>query len=133
MEENNVNIDIKKSGESTPAFGLMGTMLPIILIVVFFVILAKIIQTGGSQALSFGKSKAKMMLDSKVKVTFKDVAGIDEEKQEMIEIVNFLKNPEKFYEMGARIPTGVLPAAQSVNYTKSVSQPKGGALWISIS
>ncbi len=108
LEENNVNIDIKKSGESTPALGLMGTMLPFLLIVVFFVILAKIIQTGGSQALSFGKSKAKMMLDSKVKITFKDVAGIDEERQELEEIVDFLKNGEKYLKLGAKIPKGVL-------------------------
>ena len=108
LEENNVNVEIKKAGESSPMMGLMGTALPILLIVVFFIILAKVIQSGGSQALSFGKSKAKMMLDSKVKVTFKDVAGIDEEKQELEEIVDFLKNGEKYLKLGAKIPKGVL-------------------------
>ncbi|MCD7879357.1 MAG: ATP-dependent zinc metalloprotease FtsH [Candidatus Gastranaerophilales bacterium] len=108
LEENNVNIDIKKSNESTSFVGLLGTALPIILIIAFFIILAKVIQTGGSQALSFGKSKAKMLLDSKVKVTFKDVAGIDEEKQELEEIVDFLKNGEKYLKLGAKIPKGVL-------------------------
>ena len=108
LEDNNVNIQFAKSGESSPMMGLMGTFLPILLIVVFFIILAKIIQTGGSQALSFGKSKAKMMLDSKVKITFKDVAGIDEEKQELEEIVDFLKNGEKYLKLGAKIPKGVL-------------------------
>ncbi len=108
LEENKVNIEIKKSNESSSVMGLMGTALPIVLIVIFFIILAKIIQTGGSQALSFGKSKAKMMLDSKVKVTFKDVAGIDEERQELEEIVDFLKNGEKYLKLGAKIPKGVL-------------------------
>lgn len=108
LEENNVNIEVKKSGESSSMMGIMGTALPILLIVAFFIILAKVIQSGGSQALSFGKSKAKMMLDSKVKVTFKDVAGIDEEKQELEEIVDFLKNGEKYLKLGAKIPKGVL-------------------------
>ena len=108
LEENNVNIEVKKSGESSSMMGLMGTALPILLIIAFFIILAKVIQSGGSQALSFGKSKAKMMLDSKVKITFKDVAGIDEEKQELEEIVDFLKNGEKYLKLGAKIPKGVL-------------------------
>ena len=108
LQEKKVNIEIKKTGESSSAMSFMGTIFPIILIVVFFIILAKIIQAGGSQALSFGKSKAKMMLDSKVKITFKDVAGIDEEKQELEEIVDFLKNGEKYLKLGAKIPKGVL-------------------------
>ncbi len=108
LKENNVKIDIKKANESS-LMGLMGSaIVPILLILIFFIIMAKIIQTGGSQALSFGKSKAKMMLDSKVKVTFKDVAGIDEEKQELEEIVDFLKNGRKYLELGAKIPKGVL-------------------------
>ncbi len=108
LEENGVNVEIKKTNENTSMMGLMGTALPIILIITFFIIMAKIIQTGGSQALSFGKSKAKMMLDNKVKVTFNDVAGIDEEKQELEEIVDFLKNGEKYLKLGAKIPKGVL-------------------------
>ena len=108
LEENNVDVEIKKSNESSSMMGLMGTALPILLVVAFFVIMAKIIQSGGSQALSFGKSRAKMMLDSKVKITFKDVAGIDEEKQELEEIVDFLKNGEKYLKLGAKIPKGVL-------------------------
>ena len=108
LEQNNVAVEIKKSNENSSFMGLMGTALPILIIVIFFIILAKIIQTGGSQALSFGKSKAKMMLDSKVKVTFKDVAGIDEERQELEEIVDFLKNGDKYLKLGAKIPKGVL-------------------------
>ncbi|MBE7704394.1 MAG: ATP-dependent metallopeptidase FtsH/Yme1/Tma family protein [Cyanobacteria bacterium SIG29] len=108
LSENNVNVEIKKANESSSFMGLMGTALPILVIIVFFIILAKMVQSGGSQALSFGKSKAKMMLDSKVKITFKDVAGIDEEKQELEEIVDFLKNGEKYMKLGAKIPKGVL-------------------------
>jgi len=66
------------------------------------------IQQGGSAAMNFGKSRAKMMQENKVKVTFKDVAGIDEEKQELEEIVDFLKNAEKYTKLGAKIPKGVL-------------------------
>ena len=106
--ENNVNVEVKKSNENGSFMGIVGTALPVLLIVVFFIILAKVIQTGGSQALSFGKSRAKMMLDNKVKVTFKDVAGIDEERQELEEIVDFLKNGEKYLKLGAKIPKGVL-------------------------
>ena len=108
LEENNVNIEIKKTNETGSMMGIMGTALPILVIIIFFIIMAKVIQSGGSQALSFGKSKAKMMLDSKVKVTFKDVAGIDEERQELEEIVDFLKNGDKYLKLGAKIPKGVL-------------------------
>ncbi len=108
LEENNVNIDIKKANETSHFMGIFGTAFPILLIIGFFIILAKIIQAGGSQALSFSKSKAKLMLDSKVKITFNDVAGIDEEKQELEEIVDFLKNGEKYLKLGAKIPKGVL-------------------------
>ena len=108
LEENNVNVEIKKANENLSFIGLLGTALPVILIIAFLIIIAKVIQNGGSQALSFGKSKAKLMLDSNVKVTFKDVAGIDEEKQELEEIVDFLKNGEKYMKVGAKIPKGVL-------------------------
>ncbi len=108
LEENNVNITVKKQGESSSFMGLAGMLFPILLMVVLFVIISKIIQANGSQALSFGKSKAKMMLDSKVKVKFTDVAGIDEERQELEEIVDFLKDGEKYIKLGAKIPKGVL-------------------------
>lgn len=108
LEENNVDVSVKKPSDSSRAIAVLSTLLPLLLIIGFVVLMAKTVQSGGSQAMSFGKSKAKLMLDSKVKVTFKDVAGIDEEKQELEEIVDFLKNGEKYVKLGAKIPKGVL-------------------------
>ncbi|MDH4378806.1 MAG: ATP-dependent zinc metalloprotease FtsH [Vampirovibrionales bacterium] len=79
-----------------------------LLAIVFFVVIFRNIQSGGSQAMSFGKSKAKMQMDSKVKITFNDVAGIDEAKTELEEVVDFLKNPERYQKLGAKVPKGVL-------------------------
>ena len=108
LENANVNISVKKPSESSQMLGLLGSIILPLLFIIFLVVMAKSLQAGGSQAMSFGKSKAKMLLDSKVKTTFKDVAGIDEEKKELEEIVDFLKNGEKYVKLGARIPKGVL-------------------------
>ena len=108
LEKNGVEFSVKKPSESSQMVGLFGSILLPVLFIIFLVVMAKSIQAGGSQAMSFGKSKAKMLLDSKVKTTFKDVAGIDEEKKELEEIVDFLKNGEKYIKLGARIPKGVL-------------------------
>ena len=108
LEDANVEIAVKKPSESSQLMAVLGTLLLPLLFIIFLIVMAKSIQAGGSQAMSFGKSKAKMMLDSKVKTTFKDVAGIDEEKQELEEIVDFLKNGDKYIKLGAKIPKGVL-------------------------
>ena len=108
LEDNKVDINIKKPNDSSQMITILSALLPILLLIGFVVLMAKTLQSGGSQAMSFGKSKAKLMLDSKVKVTFKDVAGIDEEKQVLEEIVDFLKNGEKYIKLGAKIPKGVL-------------------------
>ena len=108
LEAENVQISVKKSSESSSMMNIFGSLILPLLFVIFLVVMAKSLQAGGSQAMSFGKSKAKMMLDSKVKTTFKDVAGIDEEKQELEEIVDFLKHGEKYIKLGAKIPKGVL-------------------------
>lgn len=108
LEQKNVDVNVKKPSDSSQFIGLLSIVLPFLLIIGFVILMAKTLQSGGSQAMSFGKSKAKLMLDSKVKVTFKDVAGIDEEKQELEEIVDFLKNGEKYIKLGAKIPKGVL-------------------------
>lgn len=108
LENANVQINVKKPSESSQWMGVLGSLVLPLLFIIFLVVMAKGLQAGGSQAMSFGKSKAKLMLDNKVKITFKDVAGIDEEKQELEEIVDFLKNGEKYIKLGAKIPKGVL-------------------------
>lgn len=81
---------------------------PAILIIIIFIFLFRQIQAGGGKAMSFGKSRAKLMTKDKKKATFKDVAGIDEAKEELEEIIEFLRSPHKFTKLGGRIPKGVL-------------------------
>ena len=108
LETAHVDISVKKPSESSQMLGVLGSLVLPLLFIIFLVVMAKSIQAGGSQAMSFGKSKAKMLLDSKVKTKFEDVAGIDEEKKELEEIVDFLKHSEKYIKLGAKIPKGVL-------------------------
>ncbi len=84
------------------------TMAPLLLMALFVFFIFRQAQSGGSQALSFGRSRAKMMSENRPKVTFADVAGVDEAKEELAEIVDFLKYPKKYQALGARIPKGVL-------------------------
>ena len=83
LEANKVDVSAKKGGESGSMFGLGSSMITILLVFGFILLIIKSIQAGGAQAMSFGKSRAKMLMDSKVKTTFKDVAGIDEERKEL--------------------------------------------------
>lgn len=87
---------------------ILGTLLPLIFIGGFFFFILRQAQGAGNQALSFGKSRARMFTGDKSTVTFDDVAGADEAKQELSEVVEFLREPEKFISLGARIPKGVL-------------------------
>jgi cell division protease FtsH len=103
-----VSLDVKEPDKSSFWFSMISSFFLPILLLVGFLFMFRSAQSGGNQAMSFGRSRAKLMVDNKVKVTFQDVAGIDEAKQELQEIVDFLKNPEKFQALGARIPRGVL-------------------------
>jgi cell division protease FtsH len=100
--------DNERSFFSGPVAGILGALLPILFFLGFWVFILRQSQSGAGQAMSFGKSRAKRLNDSSAKVTFADVAGVDEAKQELQEIIDFLKNPDKFQALGAKIPRGVL-------------------------
>jgi cell division protease FtsH len=87
---------------------LLGYSLPLLVIVALWIFFMRQMQAGGNKALSFGKSKAKLLASQQKKVTFKDVAGVDEAKEELQEIIEFLREAQKFQKLGGRIPKGVL-------------------------
>lgn len=108
LQQNKVAFTFGKPENDSQWLTILSTIfLPLIFLVFLFMIFRNA-QGGGSQALSFGKSRAKMSMDSKVKITFNDVAGIDEAKAELEEVVDFLKNGERYQKLGAKIPKGVL-------------------------
>ncbi|MDU7244292.1 MAG: ATP-dependent zinc metalloprotease FtsH [Clostridiales bacterium] len=108
MMENGVKIKQEATPQPSPILNLLGTLLPVLLLVGLFFFFMNQSQGGGAKMSQFGKSKAKMQMDDKKKVTFKDVAGADEVKEELAEVVGFLKDPRKYAQIGAKIPKGVL-------------------------
>jgi len=97
-----------KAEAASPWASLLYSWAPILLMIGFWIFLMRQMQSGGNKALSFGKSKAKLSSSAQKKVTFKDVAGVEEAKEELNEIIEFLKEPQKFQKLGGRIPKGVL-------------------------
>ena len=108
LKEKKVQISAKITDENWTWKGFLITWIPFLLIIVLWVVIYRQIQTGGGKALSFGKSRARLLTESQHKVTFKDVAGIDEARNELEEIIEFLRDPQKFTRLGGRIPKGVL-------------------------
>ena len=99
---------LAKDPTTSPWATLLYSWAPILLLIGFWIFFMRQMQSGGNKALSFGKSKAKLSSSSQKKVTFKDVAGVDEAKDELQEIIEFLREPQKFQKLGGRIPKGVL-------------------------
>ncbi|MDO8943102.1 MAG: ATP-dependent metallopeptidase FtsH/Yme1/Tma family protein, partial [Desulfobacterales bacterium] len=107
LQDRNVAITAKPETAS-PWAALLYSWAPVLLMIGFWIFFMRQMQSGGNKALSFGKSKAKLSSGSQKKVTFKDVAGIDEAREELMEVVDFLKNPERYRRLGGKIPKGVL-------------------------
>jgi cell division protease FtsH len=107
LRENKVNIIVKDSARS-PFFTILISWFPILLMILFWVFMMRQMQSGGNKAMSFGKSRAKLFSGQQKKLTFKDVAGVEEAEAELGEIIEFLKEPRKFQRLGGRIPKGVL-------------------------
>ncbi len=107
LREHGVTINVK---DQTPSFWLNAAVsaLPILLLLGLFMFMMRQMQSGGNKAMSFGKSRARLLSMQQKKITFKDVAGVDEAKEELKEIIEFLREAQKFQRLGGRIPKGVL-------------------------
>ena len=108
LKAKGVLIKVEPRSRSSLWPSLLSTLLPIVLLVGLWMLMLRQAQSGSNQAMSFGKSRARLHTDNKPKVTFGDVAGVDEAKEELQEVIEFLKYPKKFQALGAKIPRGVL-------------------------
>ncbi|MGD8654074.1 MAG: ATP-dependent zinc metalloprotease FtsH, partial [Desulfobacterales bacterium] len=108
LRQKGVVISAKPPSENPWYMSVLVSWFPMIVLIGVWIFFMRQMQAGGGKALSFGKSRARLMSDQSERVTFEDVAGIDEAKEELIEIVEFLRDPKKFTRLGGRIPKGVL-------------------------
>ncbi len=108
LVDNNVKLSFEKEDANPFWSSALVTILPMVFLLVMFYLFMRQLQSGGGKAMSFGKAKARMLNEAQNKVTFADVAGIDEAKDELEEIIAFLRDPKKFQRLGGRIPKGVL-------------------------
>ena len=107
LETNKIKFSFAQKNESSFT-QLLINWAPLIILIALMVFFMRQMQAGGTKAMSFGKNKARMLTENQNKITFKDVAGVDEAKEEVSEIVDFLKDPQKFTRLGGRIPKGIL-------------------------
>ena len=108
MNKNGVKVEFDPSSGGGIWTNMLVMYAPFILLIAFWIFMLRQMQSGGNKALSFGKSRAKLLSNQQKRVTFKDVAGVEEAKEELQEIIEFLKEPQKFQKLGGRIPKGVL-------------------------
>ena len=108
LKDKNIRIIARPPDQSPWYITLFLSWGPIIFIILIWVFFMRQMQMGGNKAMSFGKAKAKLVSEKSVKVTFADVAGIEEAKNEVQEIIEFLRDPQKFSRLGGKIPRGVL-------------------------
>ena len=108
LMRHNVTFEVEPKSEGGLLQNILITWLPMIFLVAIFFFFMRQLQSGGGKAMSFGKSKAKLMNENQNKITFADVAGVDEAKDDVQEIIEFLRDPKKFTRLGGRIPKGVL-------------------------
>ena len=108
MREHNVDIKVAQEDNNITLLSVLINWFPMLLFVGVMIFLMRQMQASGGKAMGFGKSRAKMLTERQGRVTFEDVAGVDEAKDDLVEIVDFLKDPQKFQKLGGRIPKGVL-------------------------
>lgn len=108
LDSNGVETSARPKEETAWYVSMIVSALPLLIILGLWIFFMRQLQSGGSQALSFGKSKARLVTDAQAKVTFRDVAGVEEAKEDLQEVVEFLREPAKFRKLGGKIPKGVL-------------------------